>query len=101
MRYSYVDAPGVAEQLRLRLRLCIFAYAYEYESRPLITDSAFDDLSRQIVPDMKTGVLDDFWGREFTADSGVWIRKHPDIPGIRQKYLQYVKRSNEYESNNS
>lgn len=79
---------------RNRIRLTFAAYAYEFENHSIMTDDEFDALSRKIRPEMSTGkkVLDDFFRLEFEPDTGMWIRKHPFIHTIRNRYHWYIER---------
>lgn len=73
---------------RNRIRLSIWAYAYELEDDPLVSDKQFDLLSYEIRPKMRTGhvVFDSFFATEFTPHSGMWVRKHPDLEGLKRRY---------------
>lgn len=72
---------------RNRLRLCLFAYAYEFLGNSLISDSEYDDLSYTINPFINTDSnYDNFWLTEFNAFTSMWIRKHPNIKGIKDIY---------------
>lgn len=72
-----------------RIDVAVWAYGYEYESESLVPDDVFDRVSLAIVPEMATGNkrLDNFFRRHFHPDTGMWIRKHPDLDGIRRVYL--------------
>ena len=64
-----------------RIRLSVYAYAYEFMNDSLVDDGKFDKLSQQIKPTATTGNkrMDEFFSKEFIADSGMWIRKHPEL----------------------
>jgi hypothetical protein len=81
----------VEKERKRRISISLYAYAYEYENDSLVDDATFDELSRQINPNMKTGhdVLDKFFAEEFEPDTGMWIRKHPDLHGVKFLYEAY------------
>lgn len=87
-----------------RIRLTLAAYAYEYESDSIMTDDEFDSLAKKIRPKMSTlepyhrrtteinriKRLDKFFREEFSTDTGMWIRNHPELTILKKKY-QYLK----------
>lgn len=77
---------------RARIKLSLYAYAYEYENDSLVDDATFDELSRKINVDIATGhdTLDKFFKEEFQPDTGMWIRKHPDLHGLKFLYDAYT-----------
>jgi len=81
----------ISTERRNRIRLSVAAYAYEIASLPTMTDEKFDNLARKIQPSIRTGfeLLDDFFAREFTAHSGMWIHKHPELQKIASIYKRY------------
>lgn len=82
---------AVCEETRNRIRLSVAAFAYEFEDSPIMSDAEFDRLARRIMPFIATGskVEDHFFSHEFTPDSGLWIRRHPNLDGIRRIYSAY------------
>lgn len=81
---------GTPEEVerRNRIRLSVWAYAYEIKNESLVDDHAFDALAVAIRPEMGTGndQMDRFFRTEFSPDTGMWIRRHPNIVGIRRIY---------------
>ncbi len=77
-----------ATEIRNRILLSVAAYAYEFEDTSIISDAEFDELSKRINPQHKTGntMLDIFFAEEFSADTGMWIRKHPEILKLKHIY---------------
>lgn len=77
---------------RNRIQLSIAAYAYEIMDDPLISDADFDAAAFSIQPEMDTGhpVLDKFFREEFSPSTGMWIRKHPELSGILDRY-RFIK----------
>jgi hypothetical protein len=73
---------------RNRIRLATWAYAYEVLDDPIASDEAFDSLALAIRPEMATGHprLDAYFAKEFSAATGMWVRRHPDIPGLLRTY---------------
>jgi len=76
---------------RNRIRLSIAAYAYEFESNPIMDDVAYDKLSYSINTKIATGNsrLDRFFKSNFDPFSGLWIRLHPDLEGIKYLYKRF------------
>ena len=85
---------GVNQEIRNRIRLSVAAYAYEYKDDPIMSDENFDKLAKEINPEEKTGnrKLDNFFKKEFTADTGMWIHKHPERNKLEQIYLNFFKK---------
>ena len=81
----------IERERKARINLSLYAYAYEFENDSLVDDATFDELSRKINVDIKTGhdILDEFFKKEFQSDTGMWIRKHPDLHGIKFLYEAY------------
>ena len=75
-------------EIRNRIRLSLASYAYEYHDDSLMTDAEFDKLSREINPNEKTGneLIDRFFREEFVPDSGMWIRRHPELDKLKLIY---------------
>lgn len=69
---------------RNRIRLSVAAYAYELLNETIMSDAEFDALAMSIQPSMSTGhaVLDRFFMAQFDPFTGLWVRKHPDQPGL-------------------
>lgn len=64
------------------------AYAYEFLSRIIMSDITFDQMSLQVDLSIDTGRpdLDEWWRRNFDPDTGVWIRSHPELEKIHQRF---------------
>ena len=75
-------------EIRNRIRLSLASYAYEFHDDSLMTDAEFDKLSREINPNEKTGneLIDRFFREEFVPDSGMWIRRHPELDKLKLIY---------------
>lgn len=86
--------PEAVRQRRLRIRLAVAAYAYEFDDTPIMSDEAFDRLSREVDVEEDTGApdLDWFFLEEFDPSTGNWIHKHPELEQVKNKYL-YLKQS--------
>lgn len=54
-------------------------------------DDEFDQRLKRIRPTMTTGnlVMDIFFATVFTPETGMWIRRHPDLEGIRRIVARY------------
>ena len=81
-------------ETRNRIKLSIAAYAYEFENDSIISDHEFDQLALKIdlkVRTRDTG-MDKFFIKNFTPDTGMWVRNHPNLIRIKQLYEKwYVK----------
>lgn len=84
---------GVNQETRNRIRLSVAAYAYEVDNNSVMTDGEFDELAKQINPNVDTGHanLDKFFKKNFKPDTGMWIHQHPDLHGIKHIYEKYYK----------
>tara|TARA_B100000287_G_C20206009_1_gene612051 strand:+ start:176 stop:436 length:261 start_codon:yes stop_codon:yes gene_type:complete len=81
-------------EIRNRIRLSLAAYAYEYKDDPIMSDDEFDSLAKKINVDKSTGnrKLDNFFKKHFETDTGMWIRKHPELSKIDFIYQNYRKK---------
>lgn len=81
----------MGEVKRQRIRVAVAAYIYECTSDSFLSDTEYDRLALSVADNLEisTGVklYDDFFLKEFTADSGMWVRKHPDFHNGRLKRL--------------
>jgi len=80
-------------QTRLRIRLAVYAYAYEFMDDPLISDGDFDTLCKQIdlSIDTRRPDLDSFFRKNFNPSTGMWIRTHPELGGIKCLYNKFYR----------
>ena len=69
---------------RNRIRLSLAAYAYEILDHSIMSDFEYDQLSKLINPMVMTDniVLDVFFMGKFSADTGMWIHEHPELPKL-------------------
>ena len=81
------------QEIKNRIRLSVYAYAYEFMNDSLVDDAEFDRLSQEIDLNIITGneEMDSFFAREFIADSGMWIRKHPELNRIKGLYENFYR----------
>lgn len=91
---DFVEQDNVETERRNRIRLAVFAYAYEFENDPLISDGEYDELSKKININVKTGndLLDKFFKKEFNEYTGSWIHKHPELDKIKKLYFKSYKK---------
>lgn len=80
-----------------RIKISIAAWAYENNHKPILSDSAYDELSKLVDRERNIATgnhrLDRFFQRHFDPDTGLWIHKHPDQPGLENVYARcYRKR---------
>lgn len=89
------------EQRRLRIRASLAAYAYEYKADSIMTDDEFDEICKKIDPSITTGnpVMDKFFQTEFSPDTGMWIRDHPQLDRIMAMYFIYKNPNKDYYRN--
>ena len=80
-------------ETRRRIKLSVYAYAYEFMDDSLVDDAEFDRLSQEIDLTINTGneEMDSFFAREFIADSGMWIRRHPNLERVKEIYENFYK----------
>ena len=81
---------------RARIRIALFAYAYEFKNDSIVSDTQYDKEARELDYTTETDnkELDDFFRKEYTPDSGMWVRKHPDVAtGKLEGLYQYIRRS--------
>ena len=88
---------------RNRIQLSIAAYAYEILDEPIVSDAAFDQVAFEIRPEMGTGnpVLDEFFRKEFSPSTGMWIRKHFDLIGIANAHRRLITYMNQGEKDDA
>ena len=89
---------SVSLEIRRRIALSVAAYAYEFSDNPIISDDEYDELSKLINPNMITcygerdnSVIDAYFSSHFTEYSGQWIRRHPDLDGIKHIYERHYE----------
>ena len=82
---------AIEQEVRNRVRLSVAAYSYEYLSISVMSDNSFDTLALQINPELETGnsKLDRFFQEHFSPETGMWIRKHPELHKIINLYKRY------------
>lgn len=89
MLTMWVESPG-EYQTRIRIKLTMAAYAYEYLNRIIMSDSSFDILCQKV--DLKINTkrpdLDEWWRKNFSPHTGMWIRSHPEIALIGSRFSQ-------------
>lgn len=80
----------VERERRSRIRLSLWAYAYEFEADSLVPDAHFDGEAALIDPQLPTGneKLDKFFREEFDHNTGVWVRRHPELAKVKSLYLK-------------
>jgi hypothetical protein len=78
---------------RNRIKLAVAAYAYEFDNTSIMSDADFDELAKQIDPQVSTGhaVIDQFFRTQFQPDTGQWIHRHPELERVKQLYLRVYK----------
>lgn len=76
---------------RRRIQLCVATYAYEVAARPIMSDSAWDEMAQSINKHQGTGhpLMDEFFIIEFSPMTGMWIHLHPELGGIQRIFDRY------------
>ena len=79
------------QEIRNRIRVSVAAYAYEYLNQAIMSDADFDELCKSINPALTTGnaKLDIFFQDCFSADTGMWIHKHPEKDKLKSICSNY------------
>tara|TARA_B100000287_G_scaffold257047_2_gene241672 strand:+ start:375 stop:719 length:345 start_codon:yes stop_codon:yes gene_type:complete len=92
-KVSEIDPTVKSAEIRNRIRLSVAAYAYEIKDEPVMSDSDFDELSKKIDLDVSTGnrKMDNFFKKHFEPDTGMWIRKHPELDKLDWIYEKFFK----------
>jgi hypothetical protein len=82
---------SIEQEVRLRIRVSVAAYAYEIANKPIMSDAIFDWLASKVQRTMGTchPLLDEFFAVEFSAMTGMWIHKHPELDGIASIFTRY------------
>jgi len=77
-----------------RIRLSVAAYAYEYLDESIMSDAEFDKMCREVDLKIDTGnkKMDNFFKKHFDPSTGQWIRKHPELNKIADRYIRYYKK---------
>jgi hypothetical protein len=79
---------SVEREVHRRVRLTLAAYAYEYGAEQLMTDAEFDAVARDVDLAVDTGRpdLDAWWRANFSPDTGMWVRSHPELSRVASLY---------------
>ena len=85
----------INQEIRNRIKLSVAAYAYEFKGDSIMSDHEYDELSRKINPNEKTGndVMDKFFKTQFQPDTGMWVRWHPEVKKLDYLYNKFYKTS--------
>lgn len=83
----------VEQEIKRRMKLSIAAYAYEYDSTSIMSDGDYDKECLKVDLKINTGneKLDKFFKKHFDPDTGLWIRKHPELDKVKFMYEKYYK----------
>jgi hypothetical protein len=84
----------VEREVWRRIRLSVAAYAYEYLDESIMSDAEFDKMCREVDLKIDTGnkKMDNFFKKHFDPSTGQWIRKHPELNKIADRYTRYHKK---------
>lgn len=89
-------AAGLTELVRHdRIKVAVAAWAYENNYKPIMTDRQYDQLSERVYLERNIATgnyrLDRFFQKNFDPNTGLWVRKHPDIAGLENIYARYFQ----------
>lgn len=87
---------GLTELVRhSRIKVAVAAWAYENNHRPIMSDQAYDELSKLVDAERNIATgnhrLDRFFQRHFDPSTGLWVHKHPNIPALENIYARYYQ----------
>lgn len=83
----------VETERRRRIRLTVAAFTYEYLSESVMSDGEFDRECVAVDLSVDTGRadLDEWWRKEFTPGTGMWIRRHPELGLVAIRAKQWLE----------
>ena len=86
------------QETRRRIKLSLWAYAYDFESDSMVSDGEFDDECKKVRLEVDTNRpdLDKWWRDNFSPSTGQWIRKHPELDGIKKLYKRLKELKEEF-----
>lgn len=78
--------------------MSLWALAYERYSTIMVDDWTFDTECKKVDPSISTGhdVMDKFFREEFSAFTGQWIHKHPEIDKLDALYHRLQKKGGQW-----
>lgn len=78
-------------EIRRRIQISVAAYAYEIADSPIMSDRQYDWFAERICRNMGTchPLLDEFFTCQFSPMTGMWIRTHPQLDGIKRAFEQH------------
>lgn len=86
---------AVEMETKRRINLALWAYAYEFKNTSLVSDAVFDIECMMVNLNLNTNRpdLDNWFRKNFTPCTGMWIRNHPELDKISELYEKhYTKR---------
>ncbi len=88
---------NLSKILQKRIMITVYAYSYEMKHDSLIDDYYYDNLALEVNKDKNviTGdtIYDKFFREQFDPNTGMWIRKHPDLNnGKIERVYQLIKK---------
>lgn len=86
---------------RRRIRVAVWAYAYELLSEALVDDATFDEECKLVDLKVATGhqQMDLWFKRNFSPDTGMWVRRHPGIQRLHQIATNIINDRNSLSAN--
>ena len=88
---------GLTEQIRRRrIKVSVAAWAYENGHKPIMTDAAYDKLSKVVYQERNIATgnnrLDRFFRQHFDPSTGLWVYKHPNPRALETIYARYYQK---------
>ena len=88
-----MSAMHICNVIKSRILIAVYAYAYEVHNQSIVPDCEYDEISKKVEEDIKVATLrpdlDKFYQENFSADTGMWVHKHPELSKIRWIYSRY------------
>ena len=78
-----------------RIKVAVAAWAYENGHKPIMSDQAYDELSKLVDQERNIATgnhrLDRFFQRHFDPNTGLWVHKHPHLHLLENIYARYYQ----------
>lgn len=72
-----------------RICVALWACSYEFLNYSYVSDAKYDETCKEVERDLELDTdnkkLDYWFRREFSANTGQWVHKHPELNKLKQK----------------
>lgn len=77
-------------QKAVRAFIALAAYQYEIYGKSIFTDQEYDEIARLVDVKIDTDrpELDEFFRRNYTPISGMWVHNHPELEKLKRITLR-------------